>query len=408
MRLLKRFIIGILIMVMAVMVEANPIPWPLPAKMPLEDMYSVLEETRPGRLRETFLGNYYFSYIPEDLSMMKYPVPPRSRGISVAMGKLPGDWEYSPDAFPFLHEMQLEMDPLVWSYIRELYPTVLPQWPGIPMIAWRGPFPGKALLSVKYQHDLISNLSEHIYFYALGTGKYYETYQKEAVSFLDISMPLKYTMRRLYLDKTPHAFAMTCERDEEGKVRRVVSIHATARFGPFRKDIIGYISPLWPFGYFTPVKEIDDFLPEDMGVGLEEENIPDIFADAGGMKRSSRANADIVSFRVPPQIRFNYKVKECGTTEPPVTKPEVIPWGRRMIVKDAIYFNCCPEYIRMTILVNGTQVIFREKAMEEAPCDCNCYYPMWGSAGPFLPGTYQVELVNPYGRTILEKEVVIE
>jgi len=56
----------------------------------------------------------------------------------------------------------------------------------------------------------------------------------------------------------------------------------------------------------------------------------------------------------------------------------------------------------MTILMNGNRVIFREKAMEKDPCDCNCYYPMKGLAGPFAPGTYQVELIDPYGKILLE------
>jgi hypothetical protein len=108
-----------------------------------------------------------------------------------------------------------------------------------------------------------------------------------------------------------------------------------------------------------------------------------------------------------PQIRLRYSAKQCGTTNPGI-KPDVRAWGRRMIVSDAIYFNCCPEYVRMTILVKGDQVVFRQKAMEKDPCDCMCYYPMKGVAGPFAPGTYHVEMINPYGQTILEKDIEIE
>ena len=59
-------------------------------------------------------------------------------------------------------------------------------------------------------------------------------------------------------------------------------------------------------------------------------------------------------------------------------------------------------------VVSGDRVIFREKAVEKDPCDCLCYFPMKGVAGPFSPGTYNVELIDPYGRTILEKEIEIE
>ena len=79
-----------------------------------------------------------------------------------------------------------------------------------------------------------------------------------------------------------------------------------------------------------------------------------------------------------------------------------------MIVRDAIRFDCCPEYVRMTILVQGNQVVFREKGIVENPCRCLCYYAMKGIAGPFSPGTYHVELIDTEGNTILEKDVEIQ
>jgi len=218
--------------------QANPIPWPPPASMPLEDMYSVLYVNDAGRLSETYYGDYYFSKIPPEVYMMKYPLPPDCSGVSVVMGKLPEDWQFTPGMLPSIHEMIPPCDPREWFYIRELYPTVLPEWPGIPMIAWNQPFPEKALLRVKYQHDLLMRGRNYVYFYALGTGKYSPTYQKEAISFLDITMPASFNMDRLYLDKTPHAFAVTTEGN-----KTVVSIYAAAQFGPFTKDIIGLIRP---------------------------------------------------------------------------------------------------------------------------------------------------------------------
>jgi hypothetical protein len=336
-------------------------------------MYSYIDETDDGRLQESFVGNYYFTYIPEEVNRMKYPVPPDYTGIDVAMGKFPEEWVFSPEAIPYIHELQLEMELLRWFRIRELYPTVVPEWPGIPMIAWDGPFPQKALLSVKYQYTLLRQEGGYLYFYALGTGKYYETYQKEAIAFLDISMPMTYGMSRLFLDNTPHAFAVTREKDDSGNPRRIVSIYATAEFGHFTKDVIGRIVPMiWP----------------NTNTGLEEK---------------MELTADL-----PPQIRLRYKVEECGTTEPPGNGHDVFSVGKRMIVTDDIYFNCCAEYVRMTILVDGDSVTFREKAMEEAPCDCICYYPMKGVAGPFMPGIYQVELIDPHGKTVINKEIEIE
>ncbi|MGA1825970.1 MAG: hypothetical protein ACMUIP_15040 [bacterium] len=371
----KRFIVCVaIIIITAALVNANPIPYPLPANMPLEDMYSVIEETDRGGLKETFFGDYYFSYIPTDVYLMKYPVPPKSEDISVAMGRLPEDWWFSADIFPFIHQIRVHMDPMKWYDIRELYPTVLPEWPGIPMVAWNGPFPQKALLSVKYQHDLLKRRNNFIYFYALGTGKYFQTYQKEALAFLDITMPPKYNMHRLFLDWTSLPFAETYERDDMGIYHRVVSICATAQFGPFTHDIIGYIR---------------------RGRSESDANV----------EESDELEADLP---LPPQITLRYAIQECGTTEPPEIKPNVVALGRKIIITDQIFFNCCPEYVRMTILVTENQVIFQEKAMEEAPCDCVCYYPMKGAAGPFAPGTYDVQLINPYGKKILEKELKIK
>lgn len=343
-------------------VEANPIPFPIPASMPLEDMYSKLEETDSGNLRETFMGDYYFSYIPGDVYMMKYPLPQECDNISVEMGELSEIWQIGPYP-PFSPpELLRSMEMMEWFKISDLYTTILTEWPNIPMIAWNGPFPEKALLRVQYQHNLLKKNEGYLYFYALGTGKYFSTYQKEALSFLDISMPIKYDMTRLFLDKTQYVFAVTEESDAQGERHRIVSIHASALFGPFIKDIIGEIINT-------------------------EINIPQ----------------DIQS-----QIRLDYNAEYCGT-QPPGIKPDIILQGNSLIVSDQVYWQCCPEYMRMTIQINGNHVVFTEKVRDgEAICDCMCYFPIHGEAGPFPSGTYQVELVNYIGKSLIYKEIFIK
>ena len=445
MDVLKRLIlVAIVAGVLGLPADANPIPWPLPASMPLEDMYSeLLEIDCCTGLRDHFEGDYYFSRIPEELYMMKYPVPRNPDGshiehICVSFGKLPDDWTFRPGELGNLHWMLPELYPQDWHYIRELYPTVVPGWEGIPMIAWLAPtddvvdpaddvvlapphtFPPTALYRVNYEYNMRRWGHGWLYFYALGTGKYSDTYQKEAISFLDITMPKHLTMSRLFLDRDPHAFAVT---QEDGKT--VVSIHASAGFGPFRRDIIGMIHP-WRiradvnYDDQTDVldliyvrnqlgKDVSDEGSEDADVnGDGKINILDMIAVRNSLDEEPKfdtADACPISIFVP-QIKLRYRVKSCGTTDPGI-KPEVYAWGRRMIVKDAIHFNCCPEYVRMTILVQGNNVVFREKGMVEDPCRCMCYYPMKGVAGPFSPGTYQVELIDTEGKTILKKEVEI-
>ena len=425
MMLWKRCIVCLAIVLISGVAAANPIPSPLPANMPLEDMYSTLDEIDVGGLRETFRGDYYFSYIPDDPAMMmKYPVPPQTDAISVAVGKLPDDWQFTPSIFPYIHEMQLPKDPVPWNWIFETYPTVVPEWPGIPMIAWNGPFPNKALYSVKYQHNLLQRGRDYIYFYALGTGKYYETYQKQAISFLDISMPVQYNMLRLFLDRTPHAFATTTELDAQGRKRTIVSVFAAAQFGPFTKDIIGQIRPWYVAAdvNFDDKTDILDLIKVRNMLGRNPAS--DAAAEDADVNGDGRIDVrDLILLRnhigekpdvaadsaagLAPQIRLRYVVKQCGSTQPPGITPDVTLWGNKMIVTDQIIFNCCKEYVRMTIMVSGNQVIFREKAMESAPCDCICYYPMKGTAGPFAPGTYQVQLIDPHGKVIVDKQLCI-
>ena len=438
---LKRcLLVCVVVLLGAWLAHANPIPVPLPASMPLEDMYSeLLEIDGDTGLRDHFQGDYYFSYIPKDLHMMKYPVPPNPDGshivdVPVSFGRLPDDWTFTPGSLPGLHMPFPPLLPQPWYYIRELYPTVVPGWPGIPMIAWNAPlnadpgdvvvqsdptFPPTGLYRVNYEYNMRRWGRGWLYFYAIGTGKYYSTYQKEAIAFLDITMPRHLMMSRLFLDHDPHAFAVTCEGDNT-----VVSVYATAQFGPFTKDIIGVVVP-WLVRADTNYDGSTNILDmlhvrNHLGRDVSGDGADDADVNGDGVvnildlilvRNHLGETADLEESPVPmtgPQISLRYSVKPCGTTEPPGIKADVRPWDRRMIVTDQIYFNCCPEYIRMTILVSGNRVIFREKAIEKDPCDCLCYFPMRGVAGPFSPGTYDVELIDPYGRTILEKEIVIE
>ena len=419
MLLARRLLItGVALMVVAG-AQANPIPWPLPAKMPLEDMYSELfEYDCPGGLREFYTGDYYFSYIPKDLECMKYPLPPDAEQVEVLGAKLPDDWEFNGWMLPYIHELMPPLEPLPWNYIWEEYPTVLPEWPLIPMIEWRNfgmPFPPKAMFRVKYAHNLLRRGNDLVYFYALGTGKYYQTYQKEAISFLDITMPSSFNMYRLFLDTTPHPFAVTCEN---GKT--VISIYATAEYGPFDRDIIGIIRP-WLVAAdvnYDGATNILDLIKVRNSLGVSPAT--DAAADDADVNGDGVVNVlDLIRIRnhmgeaadttaaLPPQITLRYKVKPCGSTWPPMQPPQVVASGRNMLVSDDIIFNCCVEYVRMTILVNGNHVLFREKAMESAPCDCICRFPMRGTAGPFAPGTYWVQMMNPSGQIILDKTVVI-
>ena len=419
------FLIFILALGVLSAASANPIPPPSSANMPVEDMYAELVPAAAGTgMEETFYGYYYFDKIAETVAMMEYPLPPDNRGFSIVMGKLPADWQFSDSIFPSLHETLPPMYSLPWSVLRKLYPTVVPEWPWIPVNGWWRPeynsFPPKALFAVKYQHDLLRRGRDFVYFYALGSGKDQDdvahgtVYPIGLTSFLDIRMPANLNVVKMSLDYTMQPFAVT---QEKGKT--VVSFYGKSLVGSFKNDLIAIIRP-WCMTADVNYDDKTDLLDlikvrNALGSGVSDEaseaadvngdgvvNVLDLIAVRNHMGERIQADA-----ACPPQIRLRYTVKQCGTTVPSTGKPVVFASGRSMVVADDIYFNCCPEYVRMTIMVERNTVIFREKAMEKDPCKCMCYYPMKGVAGPFAPGTYKAVIINPYGRVIYENEIVI-
>lgn len=186
---------------------ANPIPIPIPAAMPLEEMHIIIEPVGNG-LHATFTGDFTFTYIPDAVTSMTFPVPSDASNIHV--------WQ--------------DDVALAWNWTSDLYPTILPEMDSIPMIEWDGPFPtGGAVFTVDYEHDLIKRPDEFIFFYALGTGKYFPTYEKTTTANFDIELPFGYSVAGVWLDDTPHDY-------------QVVASHLTltveSQFGPITRDLI--------------------------------------------------------------------------------------------------------------------------------------------------------------------------
>jgi hypothetical protein len=180
--------------------------------MPLEDMHVQILPHGDG-LRATFTGDFTFTYIPEDVTSMLFPVPPDACNI--------GAWQDGME--------------LSWSWSNEEYPTILPEIPTIPMIEWQGPFPvSGAVFRVDYEHSLIERPEEFIFFYALGTGKYFPTYDKTTTAYFDILLPAGFCVAGVWLDETPHEYEVVdCH----------LMITVQSHFGPIVKDLIVSLVP---------------------------------------------------------------------------------------------------------------------------------------------------------------------
>lgn len=194
---------------------ANPIPWPPPASMPLEEMWVDIQETG-GVPRASFVGDFTFDHIPSDVECMWFPVPVGAANVQVRQ----------------------DGAPLGWTWSGEQYPTVLPEAPWLPMVEWSGPFPEQgAVFRVEYEHDLIQRPGEDVFFYALGTGKFFPTYEKVTTAKFEISLPPDVTPGGLWLDE------ILIDPSRYELVDSQLSMTLTSGFGPFTKDVIISLVP---------------------------------------------------------------------------------------------------------------------------------------------------------------------
>jgi len=175
--------------------------------MPLEDMHVEIIAVE-NTLHATFTGDFTFDYIPEDVLSMLFPVPPDADNIGV--------WQDGIE--------------LPWAWSSGTYPTILPEMPTIPMIEWLGPFPiYGAVFRVDYEHDLIKRPEEFIFFYAVGTGKYFPTYEKTTTAYFDILLPPGFAVTGVWLDYTAHEYEVI-----DGHLYITVQSY----FGPIINDLI--------------------------------------------------------------------------------------------------------------------------------------------------------------------------
>ncbi len=188
--------------------RANPIPIPIPASMPLEEMNITIGEDR----QVNFSGDFTFDFIPTDVTKMQFPLPPQN----------PSNVEVFQNSVS-----------LPWNFSSESYPTILPEYPTLPMFEWMGPFPENgAVFTVNYDHELFKRGNDWIFFYSLGTGKYFPTYDKVTTAIFEIELPSNLIVKQILLDDTPvdpRLYSINGSRLE---------MTLTSEFGPFTEDLI--------------------------------------------------------------------------------------------------------------------------------------------------------------------------
>lgn len=196
------------LMMLPASLSANPIPVPLPASMPLEKMTITIGADR----HVDFTGAFTFDFIPTTVGKMQFPLPPINAS-----------------------DVQVLQDGvgLSWSMSRDTYPTVLPEYPLLSMFGWAGPFPeGGAVFTVDYEHDLFPRGDDWLFFYSLGTGKYFPTYDKITTAIFEIYLPSTATLQAVLLDNTlvdPSFYTLSGSR---------LDLTLTSAFGPFTKDLL--------------------------------------------------------------------------------------------------------------------------------------------------------------------------
>lgn len=227
---------------------ANPIPIPT-VLMPEEFIDASIREQADGFLAVVD-GRYPFENLGYKSLRMLYPVAPGASKISVWMDGVPLRWEWS----------------------QETYPTILPEWPHLPMIEWTiTPVPDAFEIAAHYEHGIVRRPGELAFLYPMGTGKYLDTYAKQTTAHVGIAMPDRYLPKGLFRDDAPVPFRLAAPAS------RAVTAEIKSRpFEPLKEDLVLTLIDRWagPLTWFSQ--------PSDMAAGKDlpsAEEIATIVAD---------------------------------------------------------------------------------------------------------------------------------
>jgi hypothetical protein len=187
---------------------ANPIPIPT-LIMPSENIDVSISPSAEG-YNATVVGIYPFTNENCENVIMYFPIPSDADNVSVKMDE----------------------NNIPWTSVDNIYPTVLGN---LPMIAWEiAPVPDNFVITVSYEHSLTTDGENYTFLYAMGTGKYLNTYAKETTAYVNITMPIECGSINVYLDNEPTLFDRTTENNKV-----VISLTVVSEmFQPLTKDLI--------------------------------------------------------------------------------------------------------------------------------------------------------------------------
>ena len=179
----KKETIGIILTLIAILlttctktevpVNANPIPRPA-LIMPYEYINVTLSVVNGSLLAKVYgaypFGNAYYPTVD-----MYYPVPPDAANISVQIDETPLTWMYNDTG---------------------TYQTVIGDWP---FINWTiSSAPTEFTIKTYYEHAVPLIGENYTFLYAMGTGRFLETYAKECTAYVRARMETNYSKLHAY------------------------------------------------------------------------------------------------------------------------------------------------------------------------------------------------------------------
>lgn len=157
---------------LSVIVAANPIP--VPTLMMPEEYINVTISLVDKNLLAEVDGAYPFRNLYYEEVRMDYPLPPNTTNTSVKMNETLLDWTFN----------------------NKTYPTIIGDWP---MINWSiSPVPDYFIMKTHYEHAIANIGGNYTFLYAMGTGRYLQTYAKQTTAYVRIRMETDYSDLHVY------------------------------------------------------------------------------------------------------------------------------------------------------------------------------------------------------------------